>query len=277
MVKSLYNEILRDLRPVTPDPEFEANVIMEEAFGRGYRLKELKGESVFTPEKAAAAKKILHERLSGRPLQYAVGSWEFYGLTFRLGEGVLIPRQDTETLVDTALSLIKDIETPRVMDLCSGSGCIAAAIKSKRPDAHVAALELSPAALKYLRENLRGRDIDIIEADALDPAVPEKFNELDLIVSNPPYLTEEDMLNLQPEVAREPSTALYGGPDGLDFYRTLPALWYRSLKPGGRVAFETGSTQTEAVSALLSKAGYKNIQTVKDLAGLPRAVFAEKI
>lgn len=277
MVNRLFADISRRLSAITEDSAFESRVILETVFGRDYRLKELAGTlGEPTDRQLATVNEMLERRLSGEPLQYIVGEWEFYGLTFKVGRGVLIPRQDTETLVDTALELLNGVPNPRVLDLCSGTGCVAAAIKNSRPDAEVTALELYPEAYDILCINAERYGIKTVQADALDECTARAFSNLDLITANPPYLTAEDMKMLQREVGREPATALFGGDDGLDFYRELSRIWRGSLADGGQIAFEIGLGQGDAVAGILRGCGYSSIGYKNDLTSRIRVVFAGK-
>ena len=277
MVNRLFADISKQLSVITDDSVFEARIILETVFGRDYRLKELTGTlGAPTERQLAAVNEMLEHRLSGEPLQYIVGEWEFYGLAFKVGRGVLIPRQDTETLVDAALELLEDVSSPRVLDLCSGTGCVAAAIKYSRPDAEVTALELYPEAYDILCGNAERYGIKTVQADALDESAAMAFSNLDLITANPPYLTAADMKALQREVSREPATALFGGDDGLDFYRNLSKVWRGSLADGGKIAFEIGLGQEDAVAKILRECGYKNIELKRDLTNRIRVVLASK-
>lgn len=275
MVKALFKDTLKKLSSVTDSAEFEAGVIFEEVFGRDWRLKLISGMlDRESDDERLRVEGMVERRLKGEPLQYIVGEWEFYGLSFKVAEGVLIPRQDTEALVDTALRLLGGISSPRVLDLCSGTGCVAAAIKSRRPDSDVSAMELSREAYEILAENSKRYGVKAVLGDALSENSAADFSGLDLITANPPYLTENDMKNLQREVGYEPEMALYGGEDGLEFYRRIPAVWRNSLKPGGFIAFEVGKGQEIAVAELLASCGYKYVETADDLAGITRVVDA---
>ncbi len=263
------------LSEITPDADFEAQVILEEALGRDWRLRGIKGGLTVSEDEEKKISEMLSRRLSGEPLQYIVGEWEFYGLSFKVGEGVLIPRQDTETLVDEALKLIKDIKNPRAADLCSGSGCVAAAIKHSRPDAEVFGIELYPEAFAVLSENAARYGVKAVFGDVLSPETAEKFSGLDLIAANPPYLTASDMEGLSREVKHEPKTALFGGRDGLEFYRIIPGVWKNSLKPGGAIAFEIGLGQGERVAEILRAEGFKTSFS-EDLTRRTRVVIGIK-
>ncbi len=212
-------------------------------------------------------------RLSGEPTQYILGMWEFYGLPFYVGEGVLIPRPDTELLVEKGLELIKNTSNPRVLDLCSGSGCVAIAIKKHRPDAKVWAVELYDRAASYLNRNalLNGVDIRLLREDVLQ-APPPDLGEFDLIISNPPYIDGEAMIHLADEVKREPHTALFGGDDGLVFYRAIADKWLELLDVKGALAVEIGFDQGKSVADLFKAYGL-NTCLFKDYGGNDRVII----
>lgn len=256
-------------------PDFEAACLLEHVLGASCRLMTRQQlEEPLTGEQTAALHALTRRRLAGEPLQYLLGEWEFYGLPFRVGPGVLIPRQDTETLVECALRAAEGISAPKILDLCAGSGCIGIALAHCLPHARITAVEQSADALRYLQENaaLNRTPLHIVKGDVQDPALAESIRGVDVIVSNPPYLTEADLAALQKEVQFEPRAALDGGQDGLLFYRGLPALWQESLNPGGRLLFEIGMGQEAAVSGFLTHAGYENIESFPDLAGISRVV-----
>ncbi len=249
------------------DPTFEAREIVREYAGDG----ELFGGTL-TKEQLDLIDAAVSRRLTGEPLQYIFGKWEFYGFPFYVGEGVLIPRPETELLIDIAEKRLGKGKT--ALDLCSGTGCIPISIALKT-GAKCYAVELYDAAFGYLERNiaLNGADVTAIKADALDGTLFGD-TEFDAIFSNPPYLTGGEMKKLQREVSREPETALYGGEDGLDFYRALIPAWKGRLKPGGFMAVETGETQGEAVSEIMQIAGLIP-DVIKDYAGLDRVVIGE--
>lgn len=256
-------------------PDFESACLLEHVLGASCRLMTRQQlEEPLTGEQTAALHALTRRRLAGEPLQYLLGEWEFYGLPFRVGPGVLIPRQDTETLVECALRAAEGMSAPKILDLCAGSGCIGIALAHCLPHGRVTAVEQSADALRYLQENaaLNRTPLHIVKGDVLDPALAESIRGVDVIVSNPPYLTEADLAALQKEVQFEPRAALDGGQDGLLFYRELPALWQESLNPGGRLLFEIGMGQEAAVSSFLTHAGYENIESFPDLAGISRVV-----
>lgn len=262
-----------------PDARFDALCIFQDMLHETHPLF-LPAE----PVEETAEKKIrelTEKRCSGYPLQYLLGQWEFFGFPVKVGEGVLIPRPDTETLVEQIIDICTKnrLRSPVIADLCSGSGCIAIALKNHIPDARVIAAELSDDALVYLRQNvqLNNADIHIIKGDVLDEDFSRSLGELDIIVSNPPYLTGEEMNTLQTEVSYEPKKALYGGKDGLDFYRKMTALWKNTLKSGGWLAYEYGMGQHDDVRKILENNSFTDIELRTDGGGIIRTAAGRKI
>ena len=213
-------------------------------------------------------------REKGEPLQYIKGECEFYGLNFKVGEGVLVPRADTEISVETVLGVCG--ENAKIADLCSGSGCIAISVKKNKPSAEVCAYELSDKALEYLKENAKqnGADINIIKADVTCPT--DDNTEFDIVVANPPYLTKEDMNELQTEVKFEPETALFGGDDGLDFYRDITRVWSDKIKDNGYLIYEIGINQQKDVAEIMKNYGFCDIEEIKDLSGIIRVIKGKR-
>lgn len=217
---------------------------------------------------------IAEKRAARYPLQYIFGNWGFYGLTFKVGSGVLCPRADTELLVETGKELVGGIKNPKILDLCSGSGCIGIALAKEIDGAKVDCLEKYDEALNYLKQNIELNKAfnacafsgDIFNCDKAD-------GKYDLIVSNPPYVSADEMCEISPEAEYEPETALYGGEDGLMFYRAITENYKSSLNKGGALAFEIGSTQAKAVSEILAVNGFKNITVKKDIEDRERVVF----
>lgn len=274
----LYKESVEILeRNEISDSGFDAMCIFQDVLGeRNPMFLPLEEVSAEHEEKIRG---MIKRRSEGEPLQYILGEWDFWSGTFKVGEGVLIPRPDTETLVEDVLKICrrKNLRSPKIADLCSGSGCIAITLKKEIPNAEVFAVELSESALDYLKRNaeLNAADIKIISADVLDERTSEKFRELDVIVANPPYLTADEMNDLQPEVRREPYMALFGGDDGLDFYRKLASTWKASLKKGGSFCCEFGMGQHEDVKKILHENNFTNIEFSKDAGGIIRTAAAE--
>lgn len=217
---------------------------------------------------------IIKQRLIRYPLQYIIGEWGFYGGNFKVGPGVLVPRADTETLIDVALEFLKDREKSQVCDLCTGSGCIGITVAREKSDSFVTAVEKYEEALRYARENAKLNDtenIEFISGDVFEGAGAEK--QYDLILSNPPYIPPEEMKEISPEAKFEPETALLGGEDGLDFYRAIIRGYKASLKDGGMMAFEVGMGEAEAVAELMKNQGFCDIGARQDAAGIERVVF----
>lgn len=224
--------------------------------------------------------KGLKRLLAGEPIAYILGQWEFYGLPMLVSPKVLIPRDDTcavaELAIKQALFLDKD---PRILDLCCGSGCIGLAVASRVKDAKVTLADVSLDALAVAKENtalnkLTGR-VRCVQADALKPAFPF-LGKFDLIVSNPPYITGQEMLELPVSVKDfEPHLALYGGEDGLDFYRAIAQNFAPALKPGGYLCFEFGMGQGDDVCQILTENGYTILDITRDYNSRERAVLAQ--
>ena len=269
----LFEDAVRLLEQAGNDnARFDAGELFEKAFGKKYILSD---NSTPADEKAAGEfYEYIKRRAQGYPLQYILGEWEFYGLPVKVGEGVLIPRQDTETLVETVLKKSR-IDNPVIIDLCSGSGCIALALEKELSAKQVYAVEKSEAAAKYLRENvsLNGSAASLITGDCLDSFIVNSLPTADIIVCNPPYLTAEDMHKLQTEVTHEPAEALFGGDDGLDFYRDITRTYKTKLSHNGMLAFEVGYTQAEEVMEILIQAGLEDVRSFEDYCGVKRAVI----
>lgn len=250
-------------------PEFEAKLLLSQTLGLNAAELLLKRKD---DADCTEAFKTAQKRITGIPLQYLLGQWEFYGLPFKVGEGVLIPRPETELLVDLAAETLT--EKDRLLDLCSGSGCIPIAA-AKTTGCKAVGVELHDKAYGYFTENIAlnqaERLVTAIQGDALAPHNPGLDGKFKLITSNPPYLTAEEMKNLRREVAFEPQTALYGGTDGLDFYRSLFLLYKPYLEQDGLIAVEVGDKQHEAVMALAEEAGL-TADYIRDYNKIPRVV-----
>lgn len=220
---------------------------------------------------------LVERRSNGEPLQYILGKWEFMGLPFYVGEGVLIPRPETEMLVEFALDFLKDKKNPVVIDLCSGSGCIAISVAKHLPNAKVYAVEKSDLAFPYLKKNIWLNcvfNVSAVHGDIFDRTLLSDIKP-DLILSNPPYIRSPEIASLQSEVRNEPSMALDGGEDGLIFYREISNGWLDRLGTGGAIAVECAEDQTEDIIRMFSeKTQYA--EAFNDLSGLPRTVTAIK-
>lgn len=279
--RELYNNLRSRLKTAgIEDYVFESRCIIEQALGIRFEKLLVNGDAEINRGQLDIIEKMVTQREKGYPLQYIFGEWEFYGLDFKVGTGVLIPRADTETLVDYALESAKENQCRQIVDLCTGTGCIAIAVeKNIENSCSVVAIEKSAQAFEYLLENIKlnSSSVNPVKADVLSTETASQYTNLDMIISNPPYLTESDMNNLQREVTFEPETALRGGIDGLDFYRRITEIWKNSLKKGGIIAFEIGINQENDVSEILITNNFDKIQYKRDLNGVIRVVGARKI
>lgn len=279
--RELYNNLRSRLKTAgIEDYVFESRCIIEQALGIRFEKLLVNGDAEINRGQLDIIEKMVTQREKGYPLQYIFGEWEFYGLDFKVGTGVLIPRADTETLVDYALESAKENQCRQIVDLCTGTGCIAIAVeKNIENSCSVVAIEKSAQAFEYLLENIKlnSSSVNPVKADVLSTETANQYTNLDMIISNPPYLTESDMNNLQREVTFEPETALRGGIDGLDFYRRITEIWKNSLKKGGIIAFEIGINQENDVSEILITNNFDKIQYKRDLNGVIRVVGARKI
>ncbi|SFC03432.1 release factor glutamine methyltransferase [Marinospirillum celere] len=225
-------------------------------------------ELTLTPIQQEQLASWLQQRLDGRPLAWILGAWEFWGLRLEVSPATLIPRADTECLVEQALSL-GEAPALRVMDLGTGTGALALALKKERPGWQVEAVDFQPAAVTLARKNARQLELDvrIWQSDWWQSVPPGDY---DLILSNPPYIHPDDPHLLQGDVRFEPQTALVGGDDGLEAYRKLLSGIEQRLKPGGWLLVEQGYDQAEAVAELFARAGLVEISGFQDYAGQPR-------
>ena len=210
---------------------------------------------------------------SGEPLQYIIGKWDFYESEFYVGEGVLIPRPETEELVEKAVDIIKGVDKPVIVDLCSGSGCIGISLAKKFPNATVYCIEKSKEAFRYLIKNSEDiKNVVAINADISECFKDSDIKKADLIVSNPPYIRSSELETLQDEVKAEPVMALDGGDDGLDFYRIINDKWYSLIKDNGYLLLEIGNEQGKDIKEVLSN--FNKTEVIKDIYGNDRIVVA---
>jgi release factor glutamine methyltransferase len=233
-------------------------------------------EEELSGSQAAAYTALVSLRRKGEPIQYITGEAEFYGLPFLVTRDVLIPRPETEHLVEKALELAGRVVSPRILDVGTGSGAIAVALAHKLPCAQIAAIDISSRALAVAEENAKrnGVAVRFLLGDLLAPVAGERF---EIIVSNPPYVPTTDRDTLSVEVREyEPALALFAGDDGLDVYRRLIPAAFDALTPGGFVALEIGYSQSTAIEALLARSGFEQIQFVPDLQGIPRVACAQR-
>ena len=279
-LRQAYNELENLLKHGGIDSyKSEARSIFYHCFEIDYEYIILNGDKIFSEDKFEKIVEIAEKRKSKIPLQYILGLCEFMGEVFFVGEGVLIPREDTSVLVEESYNILKKKDKLSVADLCSGSGCIAITLKKMLGDkADVYGIEISDKAYEYFSKNVsdKGENVKAIKADIFK--IYEDFEDefFDAVVSNPPYIEESDMNNLQEEVLFEPKIALNGGKDGLDYYRKICSHWTSKIKHGGIIAFEIGINQAEAVENILEKNGFRNIKIFNDINNIPRVVIGKR-
>ena len=278
-----YNELYIDLRNRLRDAgveaaTLEAALLVAHAAGKDYARLMADLRLYTSPEVEAQVETLARRRLSGEPAAYITGSWSFCGLDLAVNRNVLIPRSDTEVLVETALELSGKTDSElRILDLCTGSGCIGCALARFLPQSRVVLADVSPEALRVARENVQrcalGARAVCVEADALTLPSP-RLGSFDLIVSNPPYIPAGELETLDASVRDyEPHLALDGGDDGLKFYRAILGGWKTLLRQSGWMLFEVGETQADEVEKLMRLASLRSIGRARDTAGYDRVVY----
>ena len=259
-----------------PDPDIDARWIVEDALDMTRQALVFESDRAIAREQLILLDSMLDRRVAGEPVQYVLGRADFMGLKFRVDPSVLIPRQDTETLVEAALIDLRERGgEPSVLDLCCGSGCIGLSLASLAPGARIVLADISPEALNIARENMKALGVraQLRQGDLFSPVGRERF---DLIVSNPPYIPSSQLDSLQREVRFEPRLALDGGVDGLDCYRRIARDASGHLNPGGVLFLEVGAGEAPAVLALLRDALPRaEAGTIRDLNGIERVVYSK--
>lgn len=255
------------------DAEFDARCLAEYVLNFDSFYLRLNGYVKVCEADVETYSDLLNRRINGEPLQYILGEWEFMGLPFKVGRGVLIPRPETEMLVEFAIDFLKKKNAPVVFDLCSGSGCVAISVAKFCPYATVYAVEKSDIAFEYLEKNISLNGVNNVKAVKGDIFDKELLSGIspDLILSNPPYIRSNEIDGLQEEVKREPAMALDGGEDGYIFYRSLAKDWIHRIKKSGALACECGEDQTQCICDLFSESSAE-VKEYKDYSGLPRGV-----
>lgn len=263
------------------DGDIEARYILEKVTGINYCEMLFKSDSNLDSETFNEAVALAERRLKGEPIQYILGAWDFMDFTFKVGEGVLIPRPETEILVEHILNEISNKSQPVIYDLCSGSGCIGLSIRKMHSDSQVYMIEKSDNAMIYLKENCERlcKNLSgavVIQGDILYPDSFDMLPQADVIVSNPPYIKSGEISTLQREVFYEPHMALDGGKDGLIFYRVLISEWSKKLKKDGFMAFECGEDQAEDICELFRKNNFDS-RVICDYNNIQRIVTGRRI
>ena len=278
-----YNDIYLELRKSLKAEgiegyNLEAKLLCASAAGKSSAefFRDLRLYAAQSVENKAA--EYLERRKKGEPVAYITGSWEFYGLELDINENVLIPRVDTEVLAETAINILKPrLEATRVLDLCTGSGCVGLAVAANVPGCRVVMADKSAGAIAVARGNSIKNNLSsratCIEADVFERP-PMLLGTFDLLLCNPPYIPKKDIPNLDVSVKDyEPITALDGGADGLNFYKRILSEWKAVMKHGGIMAFECGIDQAEQVKAIMEEQLFRNIATVKDSLGIDRVIY----
>lgn len=260
-----------------PDPHIDSRWIAEDTLGLTQTELHFEAERAVDADVLEQLEERLKQRASGEPVQYILKSAYFMGLKFYVDNRVLIPRQDTETLVESVIVALHEFPEPDVLDLCTGSGAIGLSVKTLIPSANVTLTDLSKDALEVARKNAHDLnvDVDLRHGDLFKAVGRDTF---DLIASNPPYIPHGDLAGLQREVRREPMLALDGGSDGLEVYRRIAAEAAAHLNPGGFIYLEVGIGEAEPVLSLITE----NIDcaqagVINDLNGIPRVVWARSV
>jgi release factor glutamine methyltransferase len=278
----LYLEAKNRLR-ITEDEEtagLMARNLLCYATGERYETLLARGQSKVSDKAYDTMQRALYRVQTGEPLAYIIGEWDFYGMTLQVTKDVLIPRDDTCAVVGLAINQALYLnESPRILDLCTGSGCIGLAIATRVKDARVTLADVSREAIAVARRNISSQKlssrVSCVSVDALQEP-PAFLGKFDMIVSNPPYITTEEMQQLPKSVKDfEPELALHGGEDGLVFYRAIAENYYNVIKPGGYLCFEFGMGQGDDVCRILETNGYTILERTRDYNDIERAVIAQ--
>lgn len=275
-VEELYKKAKNELKKAgIEDPAFDALCLIQKVFSFDRARLIAYGNTQAKQDDENMFLSYVSRRAEFEPLQYILGSWSFMGYDFNVGEGVLIPREDTSEVVSLCIEKARTVENPKILDLCSGSGAIAVVLSKEIKNADVTAVEKSEKAFSYLSENIRLNNaaVKAICGDIFKCMNDFKDASFDIIVSNPPYIKSGELDSLQKEVQREPALALDGGADGYDFYRFIISNWTQKLKPKGSMAFELGENQFDTVKELMKTKKFTDFEEKIDLGNTQRAII----
>lgn len=281
-IREIFNTYMEELSHISDTPKLDIEILLSKALGDVDRLYiHLNLHKELTKEQLDSFNEMIEDRLKGRPIAYIVNNREFMGLDFYVEEGVLIPRPDTEPLVEEVIELVKGKENLKIVDIGTGSGAITVSLAKYIKDCQVYSLDISDKALSIGLKNAISNEVEdkinFIKSNIFS-GIEDKGLKLDVIVSNPPYIRRADIETLHTQVKDyEPYIALEGGEDGLNFYRDITRESVKYLKDKGILAFEVGHDQAEDVSEILKHNGYTNIYTKKDLQGIDRVVIGFKL
>ena len=276
-IKEIIIEYSSKLEEISSTPRLDVEILLQKSLGDVDRLYILLNlDKVLSEDEEKTFIKYINERLENRPIAYIVGNREFMGLDFYVKEGVLIPRPDTEILVEEVIELAKNKGNINILDIGTGSGAITVSLAKYLPNAKITSVDIEDIPLEVRRINAKSNEvedrIEFVKSNLFENI--DKDMKFDIIVSNPPYIKREVVETLDKQVKDyEPYTALEGGEDGLDFYREITKQSKSYLKEKGILAYEVGHDQSEDVSKLMIDGGYTNIYTKKDLQGFERVVI----
>lgn len=278
-----YNELYRHIIDILTkagidSPAFDAMCLFEYKFNMNRHNLIMQGDKEVPVKSSEELIALTKKRATGYPLQYLVGKWDFMNFEFFVGDGVLIPREDTSVVVQLCIDNIRaeyeENSKLRILDLCAGSGAISVALAKEFSSSSVTALELSNKAMQYLIKNISHNSCNNVRAVCgnIFESYVDYGKEFDVIISNPPYIISEEIKALQIEVQHEPILALDGGTDGYDYYRAIIKHWSDKLKNNGILVFELGEGQYNTVEGLMLEMGFTNIQCAYDIQGIKRGI-----
>ncbi|CEJ72254.1 N5-glutamine S-adenosyl-L-methionine-dependent methyltransferase [[Clostridium] sordellii] len=281
-IREILIKYMEKLSSISDTPKLDTEILLQKALGDVDRLYiQLNLDKKLSDEELKCFNEMINDRLNGRPIAYIVKNREFMALDFYVEEGVLIPRPDTEPLVEEVIELSKGMKDVTIVDIGTGSGAISVSLAKYIKNSYVYSLDISDKALSIGKKNAVNNEVDdkieFIKSDVFT-GIKDRNLKLDIIVSNPPYIKKEDIKTLHTQVKDyEPYIALEGGEDGLDFYRTITEESLKHLKSNGILAFEVGHDQANDVCTIMENHGYKKIYTKKDLQGIDRVVIGFKL
>lgn len=281
-IREILIKYMEKLSSISDTPKLDTEILLQKALGDVDRLYiQLNLDKKLSNEELKCFNEMINDRLNGRPIAYIVKNREFMALDFYVEEGVLIPRPDTEPLVEEVIELSKGMKDVTIVDIGTGSGAISVSLAKYIKNSYVYSLDISDKALSIGKKNAVNNEVDdkieFIKSDVFT-GIKDRNLKLDIIVSNPPYIKKEDIKTLHTQVKDyEPYIALEGGEDGLDFYRTITEESLKYLKSNGILAFEVGHDQANDVCTIMDNHGYKKIYTKKDLQGIDRVVIGFKL
>lgn len=277
----LYRHILSILKKAGCDaPAFDTLCLFENVCNMNRHSLIMEGDKEAPTNVVDKVTQMAEKRSEGYPLQYLIGMWNFMDLDFFVGDGVLIPREDTSVVVELCIENIykSNMKNPKILDLCAGSGAISIALDKKIDNSNVTALELSEKAMEYLKKNIEYNksNVTAVYGDVFKNYEDYENATFDVIISNPPYIIHDEIKTLQKEVQYEPKMALDGGSDGYDFYREIVIKWGRCIKKGGLLVFELGEGQFDTVEEMMKENGFDSITYALDIQNIKRGISGVK-